>query len=443
MEFEGVPFGSLFACSQRNGLTRPKKVRGSGLPMVNMGELFAHPRINHVEMDLVPVSESESDFLLEPGDLLFARQSLVRAGAGQCSLFVGNSLPTVFESHLIRCRLDTRRTVPDFYFYFFRSPQGRVAMDAIIEQGAGAAGIRGSDLVRIEVPAPRLAYQRWAVDVLRALDDRIDLLRQTNATLEAIAQALFKSWFIDFDPVRAKAEGREPEGMDAATAALFPAEFEESALGMIPKGWRVAALSELCESIFSGGTPDTRKPEYWNGDLPWFSSGETRETVIVGTEKHITAAGVANSSTRLARPGDVLIASAGQGLTRGQASYCAIDTYLNQSVVCIRTARDRAHAAWTFYNLARRYDELRGLSDSHSIRGSLTTKLLASLRLLFPPTKLTERFGEVAEPLLAAQAENRRRVASLAQLRDTLLPRLISGKLRLPEARELIEDAAA
>jgi type I restriction enzyme S subunit len=97
-------------------------------------------------------------------------------------------------------------------------------------------GIRQAELRKVRVPVPSLDEQKLGVHPLGALDDRIDNLRQTNATLEAIAQALFKSWFVDFDPVRAKAEGREPEGMDAATAALFPSEFEESELGLIPKG---------------------------------------------------------------------------------------------------------------------------------------------------------------------------------------------------------------
>lgn len=306
--------------------------------------------------------------------------------------------------------------------------------------GTTVVGIKQSELRKITLDLPSFDEQVEVAAVLRSLDDRIDLLRQTNATLESIAQALFKSWFIDFDPVRAKAEGREPEGMDAKTAALFPSEFEESALGLIPKGWRIRAFGELSESIFSGGTPDTRRPEYWSGTLPWFSSGETRETVVIETEKCITQAAIENSTTRLAMRGDVLVASAGQGLTRGQTSYCALDTYINQSVVCVRANLKLTTPAWIFYNLARRYEELRGISDSHSIRGSLTTKLLASLRVLSPPPPLSQRFGETADLLLVAQADHRRRARTLARVRDTLLPRLISGKLRAHEAREHFAD---
>ena len=311
------------------------------------------------------------------------------------------------------------------------------------DSGSAQPSLNRNYIYGMKVRVPSRDEQDRIVEMLQALDDRIDLLRQTNATLESIAQALFKSWFIDFDPVRAKAEGREPEGMDAATAALFPNEFEESELGLIPKGWRIETLARLCESIFSGGTPDTRRPDFWDGELRWFSSGETRESVIVDTEKRINRAAVENSSTRLARPGDVLIASAGQGLTRGQTSFCAVETYINQSVVDVRTDPDKGHAAWTFYNLSRRYEEMRGLSDSHSIRGSLTTKLLAAMRLVCPHAELMQRFGDIASGMLNFQAENRRRVATLASLRDTLLPRLISGKLRLPEAQNRIEEALA
>jgi type I restriction enzyme S subunit len=202
----------------------------------------------------------------------------------------------------------------------------------------------------------------------------------------------------------------------------------------IPRGWQEATVGDVCEAIFSGGTPDTRKPEYWNGELPWFSSGETREQIIIKTEKHITQAGVDGSSTRAARPGDILIAAAGQGHTRGQTSYCAIDTYINQSVVSARADTIKCSPAWLYYNLERRYDEMRMLSDSHSSRGSFTTKLLATMPLVLPPADVIHKFGLIAEPLLASQIKNSQQIAALVALRDTLLPRLISGHLRVPRA---------
>ena len=137
------PFGELFAETTRNGLTRPKSVRGSGVKMVNMGELFAHPRLCNAEMDRVQVSESEAArFLLKKGDLLFARQSLVLAGAGKCSIFLGDDEPVTFESHVTRVRLNPRLADPSFYFYYLQSHHGRSAITSIVEQGAGASGTK-------------------------------------------------------------------------------------------------------------------------------------------------------------------------------------------------------------------------------------------------------------------------------------------------------------
>ena len=145
-EASTVPFQNLLRVPLRNGLTRPKAVRGAGVKMVNMGEIFAHDRIQNIRMDRVLLDGKERETsLLERGDLLFARQSLVLEGAGKCSVFLGDKEPVTFESHLIRARLDSTVADPLFFFYFFRSPVGRDAIRSIVEQVA-AAGIRGRDL---------------------------------------------------------------------------------------------------------------------------------------------------------------------------------------------------------------------------------------------------------------------------------------------------------
>ena len=310
-----------------------------------------------------------------------------------------------------------------------------------ISAGSAQANISATGIGNTPIPCLSEEDQIEIGKTARVLDDKIALLRETNVTLEAIAQALFKSWFVDFDPVRAKAEGRDPQGVPPEVADLFPSEFGDSELGVIPKGWRMATVGAVCAQIFSGGTPSTQNTEYWNGELPWFSSGETRNKIVIGTEKTITQAAVANSSTRLAMPGDILIASAGQGHTRGQTSYCAIETYINQSVVSVRANPSVCHPGWLFYNLLRRYEEMRGLSDSHSIRGSLTTKLLAGMRLLLPDARVMNAFSKLVTALLEAQVENHRRMETLSSLRDTLLPQLMSGKLHIPEIQKATEEA--
>ena len=163
--------------------------------------------------------------------------------------------------------------------------------------------------------------------------------------------------------------------------------------------WKTNKLEEVTKIVFSGGTPNTKKEEYWNGDLNWLSSGETRNSYITDTEKTITQLGVDESSTRLAKKGDIVIASAGQGLTRGQTSFCQIDTYINQSLISIRSDESKVHNKFIFYNIKGRYNELRQISDGHSIRGSLTTKIIKGLSITYPSFEEQKRIADILSSL--------------------------------------------
>ena len=257
---------------------------------------------------------------------------------------------------------------PNFLFYQLQGRRSDL-LGMVEFTGIGAGKLDTNKLQTLPVELPDIEEQRRIAAIARSLDDRIDHNRALAANLEAIARRLFKSWFVDFDPVRAKAVGEKPAGLADDIAALFPGRFLDSELGEIPDGWACRKVSELCEAIFSGGTPHTQTPEYWGGNFPWLSSGETRSRFIVGTEKTITEAGVENSSTRRAQAGDVVIASAGQGSTRGQTSLLAIDTFINQSVVALRAATESYSSALLFLDLSSRYDEMRAISDSHSSLG--------------------------------------------------------------------------
>ena len=262
-----------------------------------------------------------------------------------------------------------------------------------------------------------------------------------NETLEAMARALFKSWFVDFDPVRAKAEGRDP-GLPKPLADLFPARLVDSELGEIPEGWDIGNVSDLCAAIYSGGTPSTQIPDYWDGDIPWLSSGETRGKFITDTERRITPAGVSNSSTRLAPALSTVIASAGQGNTRGQTSFLAIESYINQSVVVLTADPNASSPCHLFFDLERRYEEFRRVSDAHSSRGSLTTKLLAGLPAVLPHAKVIRQFDIVVLPAVERIVSDLGESHTLAAIRDTLLPKLISRELRVKDAGRFIEGGA-
>jgi type I restriction enzyme S subunit len=442
VEWEAVPFERLLVEPVRNGIYKTKEFHGRGAKIVNMGELFANPRLRSVPMKRVELSTYEFErFNLAEGDLIFARRSLTAEGAGKCSVVLEVDDPTTFESSIIRARPDPLRAESLYLYYFFNSPSGFHSLDTIRRQVA-VAGITGSDLSRLEIPVPSLAEQRAIAHILGTLDDKIELNRRMNETLEAVARALFKSWFVDFDPVRVKADGRNPD-LPKPIADLFPDSFEDSELGEIPRGWEIRPFSEMCESIFSGGTPSTSAPEYWGGEIPWLSSGETRSMFVIGTEKTITPDGVKHSSTRLARAGTTVIASAGQGHTRGQTSMLMLDTYINQSVVALVANPQHTSDDYLFFDLARRYEEFRQLSDGHSSRGSLTTKLLGGIQTVSPPGLLVAKFGAVVVPITRRIAKSMDESSILVALRDILLPKLVSGDLRVKDANRIVAAATS
>lgn len=187
-DFEEKALGELLLESPRNGLTKPKAIRGKGTKMVGMGELFAYPHIKAEEMERVPVTKTEmKNYCLQNYDLLFARQSLVLEGAGKCSIIEEISEPTVFESHLIRVRIDEQMADPHFVFYWFNSSTGRQVLLSLISRVA-AAGVRSSELVKIKMPLPPIDEQHAIADALSDMDALIDSLEKLIAKKQAIKQ---------------------------------------------------------------------------------------------------------------------------------------------------------------------------------------------------------------------------------------------------------------
>ena len=288
--------------------------------------------------------------------------------------------------------------------------------------------------VRVVVP-PTLDEQKRIAGFLATVESRIDLLRQTNATLESIAQALFKSWFIDFDPVRAKAEGREPEGMDEATAALFPAEFEESALGVIPKGWRAGSIAEL-STLNSASWTARRAPE----QVAYVDLAGVKANCFDPPQR-LAFADAPSRARRELRSGDTLVgtvrpgnrsfgyvAEAEPGLT-GSTGFAVLSPVAATSAAFVYLAATRDE------NIER----LAALADGGAYP-AVRPELVHATACVLPLQNVLGVFHAVASPLLASIAANTQRARVLVETRDTLLPRLISGKLRLPEAQAMMES---
>jgi type I restriction enzyme S subunit len=265
------------------------------------------------------------------------------------------------------------------------------------------------------VTIPHLALQERIASTLNALDDRITLLRETNATLEAIAQAIFKSWFVDFDPVRAKQEGRAPEGMDEATAALFPDSFEESALGLVPRGWRVVRLDSFLELAYGKALKaENRKA----GSVPVYGSGG-----ITGWHNQSL---VEQASVIVGRKGTV------GSLYWESRPFFPIDT-----VFYVKSRKPLTYCYLLLATLG-----LESMNTDAAVPG-LNRENVYRLLVTEPPENVLTAFNSVASVLRMSMDANHQQAETLTTLRDTLLPRLISGQLRLPDAQDAIAEAAA
>ncbi len=311
--------------------------------------------------------------------------------------------------------------------------------------GATMPNLNTGILSAIPMRLPSLTVQYGVASFLEVMKARIDLLRQTNATLEAIAQALFKSWFVDFVPVYAKAEGRAPEAMDAATAAIFPSEFEESELGLIPKGWQVSTLSEHTDA--------ERGLSYKGAGLTSAGDGlpmHNLNSVLEGGGykyagiKHYKGA---YKERHLAEAGDIIVANTEQGHHHKLIGFPAIVPHrftngiFSHHLYRVRAQKDSPITRhWLYYCLMTSAvrDQIIGCSNGSTVN-MLKPAGLQIPQMVVPPAKLCRAFDAIAEDLRTKIEGSVDRAETLAQLRDTLLPRLISGKLRLPEACELAE----
>lgn len=438
MPFESTAvFGDLFDIPLRNGLTKPKAVRGSGTRMVNMGELFANSRLVNTPMERVPTTESEFEKnKLEPGDLLFARQSLILSGAGKCSIFLEDEEDVVFESHLIRCRLNRQKADPYFYYSYFSSWQGRSNIESITEQVA-VAGIRGSDLAKIEVIYPPLEDQQAISGILATIDDKIELNRKTNETFEGIAKALFKSWFMDFGPVRAKAAGR-PTGLPDEISELFPDSFKESELGEIPRGWSAHEIGNVVDCV-GGSTPSTTDPDFWDqGNNFWATPkdlSDLHQPFLLETTKKITDKGVEKISSGILPAGTVLLSS------RAPVGYVAVTTFpvsINQGFIAMKPSDSMPTnylLNWTLSNIQKFKDRASGTTFPEISKSSFRP-----IKILIPNREPLDYFDRQVDPIYQKVVINIKESKTLSDLRDSILPKLISGELLVPDAERMLEE---
>ncbi len=275
--------------------------------------------------------------------------------------------------------------------------------------GHGTGRLNTDEILSLPVFVPNKAEQTHIAEIGEALDERIYNLRRTNATLQAIAAALFKSRFVDFD-------GVPPEDM------------QESELGLIPKGWRVDSFDEAIE-ILGGGTPKTSIADYWNGDIPWFSvvdAPASGQVFVLDTEKKITALGLQNCSAKLLPEITTIISARG---TVGKVALTGVSMAINQSCYALRP-KAQGGEAFVYFSTLRFVEHLQRIAHG-AVFDTITRDSFKQLTTCLPSGKAIAEFAAIANPLLERIKQNSQQAATLAALRDALLPRLISGRARV------------
>lgn len=363
-------------------------------------------------------------------------------------------LPARVNQHVAIVRPRPESFDSDYLRWYLCLPEQQEKLLGLASAGATRNALTKAMLENLRIPQPPIDVQKSIAALPVAISQRIELLLQTNATLESIAQALFKSWFIDFDPVRAKAEGREPEGLDAETAALFPDTFEDSAFGQIPKGWTGNPFGELLSFAIGGD---------WGAEGPTDTCTQPA-TIIRGTDIPDMLAGQFDgvprrfvspkkSEKRSLQDGDLVIEISGGSATQptGRSLYVTKYMLAKLGVVAVPTSFCRLFRAADAHTALLLSQHLTAIYQagkmwnyqvqSTGLANFQTQHFLGSEIVVVPPSHVRKAFFDIVRPLIdrASSAP----IAELQALRDALLPRLISGKLRLSEAEAQLNEALA
>jgi type I restriction enzyme S subunit len=366
--------------------------------------------------------------LARPGDIVFTQ----RGTLGQVSLVPDEPFGVISQSQM-KLTVDQKLADPLFIYYVFTT----VEQQEYIRQNSIQVGVPHTNLGILRttpIRLPPLREQCCVSSILGALDDKIDLNRRMNETLEATARAIFKDWFVDFGPTRAKMEGRAPY-LAPEIWALFPDRLDDEGK---PEGWIASTIGQEVD-VVGGSTPSTKDLQYWNGNIAWATPKDLSllsAPVLLGTERQITDAGLSQISSGLLPIGTVLLSS------RAPIGYMAIahiPTAINQgfiAMVCRRRLSNIFVWLWTQANMDTIHQNANGSTFQEISKANFRP-----IAVNVPKNDLLLAFDGAVKPLFDRIVSNEREIVSLTAARDVLLPRLISGEIRVKEAAKVAEAA--
>lgn len=409
-------------------------VSKSGLPFARAGNINSGFQFDSADYLAAENLLKAGEKVSEPGDVLFTSKGTVGRVA-----FVSEKTPRfVYSPQLTWWRVkETKRIEPRFLYYWMHGREFSLQINSLRGQTDMADYVSLRDQRQMmHVTLPSLDEQKTIVHILGTLDDKIELNQQMNHTLESIARALFKSWFIDFDPVRAKMDGRQPPGMDTETAALFPDEFEDSAIGKIPKGWTFEQIRDRTSNIQYGLTQSAssdpvgphflRITDIRGGAINW-STVPFCKVSSEDYEKYKIKAG----DIFVARTG----ASTGENIYIIEPPNAIFASYLVRFQF---PALSIARIVGAFMRTGTYFDYVAGAIGG-SAQPNASAQVLAGASLVFPTKEVANSFYKAIHSADLLRSKNDEQSRTLVSIRDALLPKLLSGEIRVQDAEEVLE----
>jgi len=415
-------FGELYLEPSKNGISRSSSKDSTGTKIVNMGELFWYPRMRNPEMRRVQTNDKENKtFGLLVGDLLFARRSLVAEGAGKCNIILEVENPTVFESSIIRVRLNNEISNPLFYYYYFSSEIGFGAIQSIVNEVA-ASGIRSSELVKLKVLYPKVELQNRIALILNNYDDLIEVNNQRIKLLEETTRELYKEWFVRM---------RFPE--------YKKSKFKKG----IPTDWRIEPIGKIIDYHIGGGWGNDNKDNQFSvagyvirgTDIPKVRAGQANQEVYRFHK-------LSNMKSRELIEGDIVFETAGgsEGQPLGRTCFITqemLDAYGDKVMAasfCKQIRTTSIPSLYLYYFLNYLYDT--GMIEAYQVQSTGISNyqfepFLKFQQIVLPKDELMQSFHDKAILMQKQIAILGQQNTHLRQIRDRLLPRLISGKLEV------------
>ncbi|MGA7669696.1 MAG: restriction endonuclease subunit S [Nitrolancea sp.] len=366
------------------------------------------------------------------GDLVFSYETRL----GEAAL-IPDGLCCCLGRRMGLLRVRPGKVDQRFFLYAYLGPQFQETLRSRTVHGSTVDRIPLIDLPEFPIRIPAdIREQRAIAHILGALDDKIELNRRMNETLEAIARAIFKSWFVDFDPVRAKAKARDT-GLPPHIADLFPDSFEDSELGEIPSGWRVGRVREIGD-VVCGKTPPTKVAEYYGEDVPFITIPDMHDKVFaVTTNKMLSNKGADYQRNKTLPAGAICVSCIA---TVGLIVITTSKSQTNQQInTVIPQHEDEAYFwYWTLRDLG---EEIKAGGSGGSVLTNLSTGRFSELMVVTPARELRVLYSEYVARSFERILRNVRESLTLSDLRDALLPKLISGELRVADAKRSLEAA--